>query len=47
MLLAALPAALLPATFLSPHHSGLLVMLLITIVLAVALQATRPRPATD
>ena len=40
-LLAALPAALLPATFLSPNHSGLLALLLALIALASILPAAR------
>jgi hypothetical protein len=40
-LLAALPAALLPATFLSPRHTGLLVLLLTVLVLASVLLTSR------
>jgi hypothetical protein len=39
-LLVALPAALLPATFLSLHHTGLLVLLLGTAALVTLLRAT-------
>jgi hypothetical protein len=40
-LLAAIPAALLPATFLSPTHSGLLVLLLTVVTLAAVARALR------
>jgi hypothetical protein len=40
-LLASVPAALLPATFLSPEHSGLLVLILLALTLTAALLAER------
>jgi hypothetical protein len=40
---AALPAALLPATFLSPQHSGLLVLILASLTLLVLFLAARTR----
>lgn len=43
-LLAAIPAALLPATFLSPTHSGLLVMLLIIATLYAVVWTLRSDP---
>jgi hypothetical protein len=44
-LLAALPAALLPAAFLSPEHSGLLVLLLAAVSLPVVLLTARGEAA--
>jgi hypothetical protein len=41
-LVTAIPAALLPATFLSPHHTGLLVLLLAFLNLAGIVIAPRP-----
>jgi hypothetical protein len=41
-LLAAVPAALLPAAFLSPEHSGLLVLVLIVLTLTAAQRTIRP-----
>jgi hypothetical protein len=42
LLIAALPAALLPATFLSPHHTGLLIVLLTGLTLIGLVLAPRP-----
>ena len=44
-LLAAIPAALIPATFLSPTHTGLLVLLLAALTLATAVRMTQRRVA--
>ena len=43
-LLAALPAALLPAAFLSPRHTGLLVLLLVLLTGAALVRAGVARP---
>jgi hypothetical protein len=45
-LLAALPAALLPATFLSGQHTGLLILLLVIATFAAALRVAGPPPRT-
>lgn len=45
-LLAAIPAALLPATFLSPTHSGLLVLILTLATLGALAQTLRAEPVT-
>lgn len=43
-ILAALPAALLPATFLSGQHSGLLILLMAIVTITVALRVASPAP---